>query len=243
MRRLSLLLFPVRERKKVFTSEKAMELFKWFSLAGMAWGCGCGVLSGQDVVEPLMTNVDLEVQQFRKARAAILKYRVLLELCCEIISLERGTPSGDKSKSMFGLMPEQFETECPPDFRESYIDVLKMVDEYWREESSRKDISVVQNLMTRLEDAGKRFDHQYDLGRSMNALIDWLDRGTMKREGESAPDLLKRLYQWKKDLESGKAVIPEDAGDPSGSSGQWRRGTGEEAPQEAVSEADHERDG
>ncbi len=73
----------------------------------------------------------------------------------------------------------------------------------------------------------------------MNALIDWLDRGTMKREGESAPDLLKRLYQWKKDLESGKAVIPEDAGDPSGSSGQWRRGTGEEA----VSQADHERDG
>lgn len=190
-----------------------------------------------------MPNVDLEVQQFRKARAAILKYRVLLELCCEIISLERGTPSGDKSKSMFDLMPEQFEAECPPDFRESYIDVLKMVDEYWREESSRKDISVVQNLMTKLEDAGKRFDHQYDLGRSMNALIDWLDRGTMKREGESAPDLLKRLYQWKKDLESGKAVIPEDAGDPSRSSGQWRRGTGEDAPQEAVSETDHERDG
>ena len=43
MRRLGLLLFPVRERKKVFTAEKAMKLFKWFSLAGMAWGCGCGV--------------------------------------------------------------------------------------------------------------------------------------------------------------------------------------------------------
>jgi len=239
MRRLSLLLFPVRERKKVFTAEKAMKLFKWFFLAGMAWGCGCGVLSGQDVVEPLMPNVDLEVQQFRKARAAILKYRVMLELCCEIISLERGTPSGDRSKSMFDLMPERFEAECPPDFRESYIDVLKMVDEYWKGDFSRKDISVVQNLMASLDEARERFDHQYDLGRSMNALIDWLDRGTMKREGESAPDLLKRLYQWKKDLESGKAVIPEDAGDPSGSSGQWRRGTGEEA----VSQADHERDG
>ena len=39
--------------------------------------------------------------------AAILKYRVMLELCCEIISLERGTPSGDRSKSMFDLMPER----------------------------------------------------------------------------------------------------------------------------------------
>lgn len=154
MRRLGLLLFPVRERKKVFTAEKAMKLFKWFSLAGMAWGCGCGVLSGQDVVEPLMPNVDLEVQQFRKARAAILKYRVMLELCCEIISLERGTPSGDRSKSMFDLMPERFEAECPPDFRESYIDVLKMVDEYWKGDFSRKDISVVQNLMASLDEAG-----------------------------------------------------------------------------------------
>ena len=123
MRRLGLLLFPVRERKKVFTAEKAMKLFKWFSLAGMAWGCGCGVLSGQDVVEPLMPNVDLEVQQFRKARAAILKYRVMLELCCEIISLERGTPSGDRSKSMFDLMPERFEADVLP-FRLQYLLIM-----------------------------------------------------------------------------------------------------------------------
>lgn len=213
-------------------------MIKLILAAGLA-GCCLGMAHGQDVASPSMPNVDLEVQQFRKARAAILRYRVMLELCCEIISLEQGTPSGDRSKSMFDLMPERFEAECPPDFRESYIDVLKMVDEYWKGDFSRKDISVVQNLMASLDEAVERFDHQYDLGRSMNALIDWLDRGTMKREGESSPDLLKRLYQWKKDLESGKEVIPEDAGDLSGSSGQWRRGTGEEA----VSEADHEREG
>ena len=80
---------------------------------------------------------------------------------------------------MFDLMPERFEAECPPDFRESYIDVLKMVDEYWKGDFSRKDISVVQNLMASLDEARERFDHQYDLGRSMNALIDWRERPLM----------------------------------------------------------------
>ena len=108
----------------------------------------------------------------------------MLELCCEIISLERGIRPVTGSKSMFDLMPERFEAECPPDFRESYIDVLKMVDEYWKG-NFRKDISVVQNLMASLDEARERFDHQYDLGRSLNALIDWLDRGTMKREGKA----------------------------------------------------------
>lgn len=193
----------------LLTNEKTMKLSNWFSIACLAWGCCLGSSRGQDVAESSMVNVDLEMQQFRKDRAAILRYCVLLELCCEIVSLE-GQVHGRKNNGIgTGLMPERFEKECPPDFRHSYIDVLNMMDECLRNGKPEGP-----EMQSRLDDARKRFHHQYDLDRSMLDLIEWLDRQTMKRQNESNEELLKRLEQWKKELESGRAVIPYDAGKP-----------------------------
>lgn len=210
---------PYGKRKKsavrsLFT-EKAMKLFKWFFIAAIAWAGFLGASRAQDIVEPGMPNVDLEGRQFRKERMDIMRYCVLLELCCEIISLEQEAGCGDGSKSMFDLMPEQFAAECPPDFRKLYIDVLKEAYQCSKKNPLWENSPEGREMLSRLDDARKRFDAQYDLGNSMRVLIDWLDGHTMKRMEESTPELLKRLYQWKKELESGQAAISDDAGGSS----------------------------
>lgn len=65
-----------------------MNVLKLVLLAGTAAFCPLGSAGSTDITEPDMTNVELEMQGFRKSRMAIVKYNVLLELCCGIISLE-----------------------------------------------------------------------------------------------------------------------------------------------------------
>lgn len=65
-----------------------MNVIKLVLLAGTAASCPLGSAGNRDIMEPDMANVDGEMEGFRKSRMAIVRYHVLLELCCRIVSLE-----------------------------------------------------------------------------------------------------------------------------------------------------------
>lgn len=145
---------------------------------------------------------------------AIVRYHVLLELCCRIVSLEwkehPRLPDGKiKYRKMCDLIPQSILAQCPADFRQSYVEVFEGIEKNLSDNISWGGTPEGKEMFSRLEEARKRFSDQYDLEPLMRPLIDWLDGQETRREGESPQEYLKRLYQLKSDLESGKWVIPE----------------------------------
>lgn len=190
-----------------------MNVLKLVLLTGTAAFCPLSSAGSPDITEPDMANVDLEMEGFQKSRMAIVRYNVLLELCCGIVSLEvkecPRQPDGKiKYRKMCDLVPQSFRAECPADFRQSYAEVLEGIEKKLSDDISWGETPEGKKMFSRLEEARKRFSDQYDLEPLMRLLIDWLDGQETRREGESPEEYLKRLYQLKSDLESGKWVIP-----------------------------------
>ena len=107
-----------------------MNVIKLVLLAGTAASCPLGSAGNRDIMEPDMANVDEEMEGFRKSRMAIVRYNVLLELCCRIVSLELKEhprlPDGKiKYRKMCDLIPQSILAQCPADFRQSYVEVLE----------------------------------------------------------------------------------------------------------------------
>ena len=191
-----------------------MNVIKLVLLAGTAASCPLGSAGNRDIMEPDMANVEEEMEGFRKSRMAIVRYNVLLELCCRIVSLELKEhprlPDGKiKYRKMCDLIPQSILAQCPADFRQSYVEVLEGIEKNLSDNISWGGTPEGKEMFSRLEEARKRFSDQYDLEPLMRPLIDWLDGQETRREGESPQEYLKRLYQLKSDLESGKWVIPE----------------------------------
>ena len=177
-----------------------MNVLKLVLLAGTAASCPLGSAGNRDIMEPDMANVDGEMEGFRKSRMAIVRYHVLLELCCGIVSLELKEhprlPDGKiKYRKMCDLIPQSILAQCPADFRQSYVEVLEGIEKNLNDNISWEGTPEGKEMFSRLEEARKRFSDQYDLEPLMRPLIDWLDGQETRREGESPQEYLKRLYQ------------------------------------------------